>query len=173
MKSTMPSPPLSVTAILRHGIEVHSDQTVTTATPAGYREITYSALGGRVAQLAHGLASIGAGPDWRIATFMRNNQEHLEAYFAIPCMGAVLHTLNIRLAPQQVSGIANHAVSCELMRTFKERYGVAVRQMWGMTETSPMAAAASRPLNTSDSEALAIAEHRGPVGVRRRSAHRG
>src|SRR5689334_2613497 len=45
----------------------------------------------------------------RVGTFMWNNQEHLEAYLAIPSMGAVLHTLNIRLFPEQVTYIANHA----------------------------------------------------------------
>ena len=45
----------------------------------------------------------------RVATFMWNNQEHLEAYFAAPCMGAVLHTLNIRLAGEQIAFIANQA----------------------------------------------------------------
>ncbi len=62
-----------------------------------------------MAQLAHGLADLGVTAGQRVATFMWNNQEHLETYFAAPCMGAVLHTLNIRLAGDQIAFIANQA----------------------------------------------------------------
>ncbi|WP_278258217.1 AMP-binding protein [Nocardioides convexus] len=47
--------------------------------------------------------------DDRVATLMWNNQEHVEAYCAVPSMGAVLHTLNPRLTPEQLVYIANHA----------------------------------------------------------------
>jgi fatty-acyl-CoA synthase len=109
MESTMQDFPLTVTGILRHGTRVHADRTVTTASAGGYREIDYGRLGQRVGQLAHGLRQAGVTGDERVATFMWNNQEHLEAYFAIPCMGAVLHTLNIRLAGEQIAFIANQA----------------------------------------------------------------
>jgi len=62
-----------------------------------------------VAQLAHGLRDLGVTRGDRVATFMWNNQEHLDTYFAAPSMGAVLHTLNIRLAREQIAFIANHA----------------------------------------------------------------
>ena len=62
-----------------------------------------------MAQLAHGLRQLGVTDGDRVATFMWNNQEHLEAYFAAPCMGAVLHTLNIRLSGEQIAFIANQA----------------------------------------------------------------
>jgi acyl-CoA synthetase (AMP-forming)/AMP-acid ligase II len=75
----------------------------------GYRDISYGELGTRVALLAHGLRQLGVSDGDRVATFMWNNQEHLEAYFAAPCMGAVLHTLNIRLAGEQIALIANQA----------------------------------------------------------------
>ncbi|HZA09138.1 fatty acid--CoA ligase [Mycobacterium sp.] len=109
MDSTMQDFPLTVTGILRHGTRVHGDRTVITATGAGYRETSYCDFGGRVARLAHGLRELGVTGDQRVGTFMWNNQEHLEAYFAIPCMGAVLHTLNIRLAGEQIAFIANQA----------------------------------------------------------------
>ena len=109
MRSTMQDFPLTVTAILRHGTGPHADRVVTTATGDDYREITYGELGRRVARLAHGLRGIGVSGDERVATFMWNNQEHLEAYFAAPCMGAVLHTLNIRLPGEQIAYIANEA----------------------------------------------------------------
>ena len=95
MESTMQDFPLTVTGILRHGTLWYSGRKVITKTPDGYREITFGELGTRVAQLAHGLRDIGIANGDRVATFMWNNQEHLEAYFAAPCMGAVLHTLNI------------------------------------------------------------------------------
>lgn len=101
--------PLTVTGILRHGTGWHSGRKVITATPEGHREISYGEFGTRVAQLAHGLRALGVTDGQRVATFMWNNQEHLEAYFAAPCMGAVLHTLNIRLAGEQVAFIANQA----------------------------------------------------------------
>ncbi len=101
--------PLLVTEILRHGTTVCADQTVTTATADGYRMARFDEIGRRTAQLAHGLRSLGISGDQRVATFMWNNQEHLEAFFAVPCMGAVLHTLNIRLASEQISYIATQA----------------------------------------------------------------
>ncbi|WP_319457026.1 MULTISPECIES: fatty acid--CoA ligase [unclassified Mycobacterium] len=109
MDSTMGDSPLTVTAILRHGTGVFADCTVTTATSDGSRQLTYGELGERVAQLAHGLRAIGVTGDQRVATLMWNNQEHLQAYFAVPAMGAVLHTLNIRLTGEQLAYIANQA----------------------------------------------------------------
>lgn len=101
--------PLTVTGILRHGTAWNSHRMVTTAMPDGYREISFGELGTRVAQLAGGLRQVGVTEGDRVATFMWNNQEHLEVYFAAPCMGAVLHTLNIRLAAEQIAFIANQA----------------------------------------------------------------
>ncbi len=109
MHSTMQDFPLTVTAILRHGTGWNSTRKVITAMPDGFREISFGELGARVAQLANGLRHIGVTGGDRVATFMWNNQEHLEAYFAIPCLGAVLHTLNIRLAAEQIAFIANQA----------------------------------------------------------------
>ena len=101
--------PLTITAMLRHGTGWHADRKVITATADGYREGSYATIGERAAQLAHGLTSLGITGDDRVATFMWNNQEHLEAYLAIPCMGAVLHTLNVRLPAEQLVYIAEQA----------------------------------------------------------------
>ncbi|MFD0853823.1 AMP-binding protein, partial [Actinomadura adrarensis] len=60
-------------------------------------------------RLAEALRGLGVDGDQRVATFMWNNAEHLEAYLAVPSMGAVLHTLNLRLFPDQLVYIANHA----------------------------------------------------------------
>jgi fatty-acyl-CoA synthase len=109
MYSTMQSFPLTITAILRHACRVHGARKVTTATGGGYRECTYAELGQQAAQLAKALRRIGVAGDQRVATFMWNNAEHLVAYLAVPAMGAVLHTLNIRLFPEQIVYVANEA----------------------------------------------------------------
>jgi fatty-acyl-CoA synthase len=109
MQSTMMDFPLTVPAILRHGERVHARARAVTLTPDGTRSISYAELGVRARKLASALAGLGVKPGDRVATFAWNNQEHLEAYFAIPSMGAVLHTLNLRLFADQVAFIANHA----------------------------------------------------------------
>ena len=101
--------PLSIARLLRYGSTVHAPSTVTTWTGEGSRRATFADIGARAAQLAHALRELGVTGDERVATFMFNNQEHLEAYLAVPSMGAVLHTLNIRLFPEQLVYIANHA----------------------------------------------------------------
>jgi fatty-acyl-CoA synthase len=109
MHSTMQNFPLTITAILRHAVDVHGDRTVTTSTGNGCRHVKYREIGKRSAQLAHALRAVGVEGDQRVATFMWNNQEHLEAYIAVPAMGAVLHTLNIRLFPEQIEFVAREA----------------------------------------------------------------
>jgi fatty-acyl-CoA synthase len=109
VKSTMQDAQLTIGSVLRHGSSVHTDSEVVTATADGTRRRTYADVGRRSAQLAHALRGLGIDGDQRVATFMWNNAEHLEAYLAIPSMGAVLHTLNIRLFPDQLVYIANHA----------------------------------------------------------------
>jgi fatty-acyl-CoA synthase len=109
MLSTMQDFPLTIGAIMRHALDVHSDAEVVTATADGMRRESFAELGRRTAQLANGLRSLGIEGDQRVATFQWNNAEHLEAYLAVPSMGAVLHTLNIRLFPEQLTYIANHA----------------------------------------------------------------
>jgi fatty-acyl-CoA synthase len=101
---------LTVSAIMRYGTTVFGDkEVVTCAGEEPPRRRTYAAVGERAARLANALRSLGVDGDQRVATFMWNNAEHLEAYLAIPAMGAVLHTLNIRLSADQVGYIATHA----------------------------------------------------------------
>ncbi len=110
MRSTMQDFPLTISAILRYATRVHGDRTVTTATGnGGYRQASVAEVGRRAARLANALRRLGVEGDERVATFMWNNQEHLEAYVAIPSMGAVLHTLNIRLFPEQIEFVAYEA----------------------------------------------------------------
>src|ERR1700722_10252113 len=98
--------PLTVGMIMRHGATVHGDSEVVTWTGDGARRANYAQVVRRAARLAGALRALGITGDQRVAPFQWNNQEHLEAYLAIPAMGAVIHTLNLRLAPEQVAWIA-------------------------------------------------------------------
>jgi fatty-acyl-CoA synthase len=109
MRATMMDTPLTIATILSYGSTAYAGREVITATPDGVRRRTYGELGARAARLAGALRSIGIDGDQRVATLMWNNAEHLEAYLAIPSMGAVLHTLNLRLEPEIIGYIAEHA----------------------------------------------------------------
>ena len=105
----MQESPLLISGIVRHGEFVYADKKIFTVTPDGVDEATFFQVSKRAEQLAEALVQLGVGPGDRVATFMWNNQAHMEAYFAVPSMGSVLHTLNIRLFPEQLSYIINHA----------------------------------------------------------------
>ena len=108
MRSTMQEFPLTIAAILRHG--TRCTQTARWSPRPRARALeTYAEVGRRTARLANALRGLGIAGDQRVGTFQWNNAEHLEAYLAVPSMGAVLHTLNIRLFPEQLTYIANHA----------------------------------------------------------------
>ncbi|WP_229398670.1 fatty acid--CoA ligase [Micromonospora okii] len=111
MRSTMMDAPLQVARILDHGSTVHATAEVVTWAGGGEpRRMSYAEVGRTAARLAHALRDeCGVTGDERVATFMWNNTEHLVAYFAVPSMGAVLHTLNIRLFPDQLVYVADHA----------------------------------------------------------------
>jgi fatty-acyl-CoA synthase len=109
MRSTMQEVPLLISHIVRHGQSVHGDSEVVTVTAEGYRSATFTEVGAQAERLAKALKRLGVGDGDRVGTFTWNNQEHLAAYLAVPSMGAVLHTLNIRLFPEQLAYVANHA----------------------------------------------------------------
>jgi acyl-CoA synthetase (AMP-forming)/AMP-acid ligase II len=109
MRSTMMDYPLTVRHIFEHGRALYGDSEVVTSEADGARRIEFGALADRAGQLAAALRRLGVGPGDRVATFAWNNQEHQEAYFAIPGMGAVMHTLNIRLSADQLRYIIGHA----------------------------------------------------------------
>ena len=116
MQSTMQDAPLLISMILRRGMTIYGTSKVTTvenfdpATRAlTTRSATFAEVGANAGRLANALRRIGVSGDQRVGTFCWNHQEHLEAYLAIPSMGAVLHTLNIRLFPEQLTYVVNHA----------------------------------------------------------------
>jgi fatty-acyl-CoA synthase len=107
--STMMDRPLLIADLFEHGRRLYKDSRIITVEEGGDRVSTYAQVGDRVEQLANALAKLGVGREDRVGTFCWNHQEHLEAYFAISSMGAVMHTLNIRLFPEQLAFIVNHA----------------------------------------------------------------
>lgn len=109
MRSTMQDAPLTVARMLRYGSTVHADARAATwmGTHARYR--SYGEIGARCARLANALRALGVTGDQRVGTFMWNNAEHLEAYLAVPAMGAVLHTINFRFSKHQLVYTINHA----------------------------------------------------------------
>ncbi|SUA48588.1 3-hydroxybenzoate--CoA/4-hydroxybenzoate--CoA ligase [Nocardia africana] len=109
MLSTMQDEPLSLATLLRYASTFQGDSTVSTWTGAGVRTVTYRELGTDSARLANALRRLGIEEGDRVGTFMWNNNEHMVAYIAVPAMGAVLHALNIRLFPEQLVFVANHA----------------------------------------------------------------
>ncbi|MBV8444383.1 MAG: long-chain fatty acid--CoA ligase [Candidatus Dormibacteraeota bacterium] len=109
MESTMQEAPLTITALFRRGEAVFPDSEVITFQGEGSRHTRFAEVAARVRRLAGALSTLGVGPGDRVGTLCWNTQEHVEAYFAVPCMGAVLHTLNLRLSPQQLGFVINHA----------------------------------------------------------------
>ena len=84
-------------------------EVVTLGDGGAVRRVSHADLADRVDRLARVLDRLGVEQGERVGTFAWNNQEHLELYFAVPCVGAVLHTLNIRLFAEQLTYIVNHA----------------------------------------------------------------
>jgi fatty-acyl-CoA synthase len=101
--------PLTLTAILTHGSQVFGRSECVTWQGDHARHTSYREIAGNAQRLANALTRLGIGAGDPVATFCWNSQEHLEAYYAIPCMGAVVHTLNIRLPAHQLTHIVNDA----------------------------------------------------------------
>jgi len=102
--------PLTLHHMLRRMRSVHPDAEVVTLTPSGATErVGFGDTAARVDRLARALGGLGIEPGDRVGTFAWNNQRHFELYMAVPCVGAVLHTLNIRLFAEQLTYIVGHA----------------------------------------------------------------
>ena len=102
--------PLTLARILEHAHRIHGDKQVTTLLPDGtLHRYNYTALYGRVQRLATALTELGIQRGDRVATYAANTYQHLELYYAVPCSGAVLHPLNVRLSPVQLGQIVQEA----------------------------------------------------------------
>jgi acyl-CoA synthetase (AMP-forming)/AMP-acid ligase II len=101
--------PLGIGAILTHALRNHADRRIVSRDGEEIITFSYGEFGRRCAQLARALQSLGVRPGARVASFAWNTHRHLELYFAVPAYGAVLHTANIRLFPDQVAYVIEHA----------------------------------------------------------------
>ncbi len=101
--------PLLMSNILDRGARVSPKEEIVTATETGVRRQTYLETRDRAHQLAHALANAGIDVGDRVGTFMWNGSRHLETYHAVAGMGAVLHTLNVRLSDKDLVYIIGHA----------------------------------------------------------------
>jgi len=109
MQGLMMDYPLTLTHILDRARRLFPRKEIVTKTPSGLHRYTYADMYERAGRLANALDRLGISTGGRVATFAWNTYRHLEIYFAAPCSGRVLHTLNIRLFPEQIVYIANHA----------------------------------------------------------------
>lgn len=110
MDGLMMDRPLLLKTLLWRAERVFGDQEVVSRLEGGHRHrYTYGDYAARVRRLAGALEELGVGRGDRVGTLAWNTHRHFEAYFAVPCMGAVLHTINLRLFPDQIAHIINHA----------------------------------------------------------------
>ena len=109
LQSTMMDYPLTLRMIFERGVNLYPDQEIVTGGANASHRYTFADFGKRVRQLASGLQAMGVRPGDRIATFAWNTYRHHELYYAVPLIGAVLHTVNIRLFKDQITHIVNHA----------------------------------------------------------------
>jgi 3-(methylthio)propionyl---CoA ligase len=109
LPSTMSDQPLAIRNIFEHAMRTHPRKEIVSRDGAAIVRFSYLAFGRRVAQLANALRTLGVKPGERVASFAWNGHRHLELYFAVPMIGAVLHTVNIRLFADQIAFVLDHA----------------------------------------------------------------
>ena len=110
MMGTMQDRPLVLSHFFDRAEKLFAHKEIVTGTAdGGRRRRTYGEWAERTRRLAGAFDRLGLSEDARIGTFCWNTDNHLELYFAAPCSGRVLHTLNIRLFPEQLTYIVNHA----------------------------------------------------------------
>ncbi len=121
--------PLTVQHIFNRATRFFPHKEIVSRTETGMRRYTYADFGERVQRLASALTGLGIQPGQRVGTFGWNTYRHLELYFAVPCMGAVLHTLNVRLFTEQLEYIINDAedqiifVDADLVPVLEKAFG--------------------------------------------------
>jgi fatty-acyl-CoA synthase len=144
MQGLMQDVPLTLQMVLERVGSLYAGKTVATRRSGDTHRQRYGEVVGRAERLASALAAAGVREGDRVATFGWNSQRHLELYLAVPCMGAVLHTLNIRLHPDQLAYIVNHAedqivfVDASVAPAWERIGGLrSVRQVVVMDDLSP------------------------------------
>ena len=139
--------PLTLPHVLeRMGLFFGKTEVVSRRPDKSLDRTTYGAIHHRVLKLANALQRLGVKPGDRVATLAWNHSRHLEAYFAIPLMGAVLHTLNPRLSGVDLSYIMNHAGDTvllvdDVLLPVYERFRAEVHPreviVWGQSTAAP------------------------------------
>ena len=110
IRSTMMPVPLSLNHLLdRAGHLFSSNEIVSRLPDKSLRRHSYGDFYARTRKLGQALLNLGLQPGDRVATLSWNHHAHLECYFGIPAAGGVMHTLNLRLAPDEIAWIANDA----------------------------------------------------------------
>ena len=110
MDGLMMDRPLLISTLMTHAESQHGDQEIVSRRVEGdIHRMTYKDLGRRARQLARAIATLGIQQGDRVGTLAWNGHRHLELYYAVSGSGAVLHTLNPRLHPDQLTWIADHA----------------------------------------------------------------
>ena len=109
MDGLMQDAPLTIDSILRRGEQFFGGRSVATRTVTGLERITFADLAVRARQVAGVLSALGISEGARVGTFGWNTANHLAMYFAIPGTGRILHTLNLRLFPEQLIYTVGHA----------------------------------------------------------------
>jgi fatty-acyl-CoA synthase len=110
MLGLMQERPLLISSLIEHANQFHGDVEIVTRTVEGpIHRCTWSDIHRRSRQAAKALLALGVAPGDRVGTIAWNTYRHLELYFGVSGMGAVLHTINPRLFPDQIEYIANHA----------------------------------------------------------------
>ena len=101
--------PLVLTHFLERARRLHHRRVIASRHAGGVHRYTFGEFARRTDRLAGALTALGVRRGDRVGTFGWNTHQHLEAYFAVPCMGAVLHTINVRLFPELLVYVINHA----------------------------------------------------------------
>ncbi|MBX6377948.1 MAG: AMP-binding protein, partial [Clostridia bacterium] len=101
--------PLLLTSFLLRAADLYARKPLVSREATATFRYTYGDAYRRICRLANALRALGVQPGDRVATFAWNHHRHLELYFGIPGIGAVLHTVNIRLGPDHLAYILNHA----------------------------------------------------------------
>ncbi|XLM21342.1 AMP-binding protein, partial [Chromobacterium piscinae] len=116
LRGQMMDLPLLISDLLAHAERFHGDTEIVSRTVEGpIHRYTYRDAARRARQLANALPSLGVAPGDRIGTLAWNGYRHFEIYFAVSGCGAVCHTVNPRLFPEQIAWIINHAEDKVLM----------------------------------------------------------